>query len=150
VNTFGDTSFSFYAYALLLFSFILLLIPSISIFFPPLQYDVPRRMTSVGSNVRDAACYTYWSCARAYDPLVLKPYVQILSESIIVSSLFDREVNCRRAASAAFQEFVGRQGATVSLDHIQSLHRLQRVCERENVLQHTNPFSFSKEFPKWH
>ena len=71
-------------------------------------------MTSVGANVRDAACYTYWSCARAFDPMVLQPHVQILSESIIVSSLFDREVNCRRAASAAFQEFVGRQGATVS------------------------------------
>jgi hypothetical protein len=52
----------------------------------------------------------YWAIARAYSPAVLKPYVQQLSESVVLAFLFDREVNCRRAASAAFQEFVGRQG----------------------------------------
>ena len=76
-----------------------------------IQFDVRRGQSSVGAHVRDAACYTYWAFARAYDPNILKPFVLELSRSILIACLFDREVNCRRAASAAFQECVGRQGA---------------------------------------
>ena len=76
-----------------------------------IQYDVPRGSHSVGSHVRDAACYVCWAFARAYAPSILQPYVQDLSKAIVIASLFDREINCRRAASASFQECVGRQGA---------------------------------------
>ena len=72
-----------------------------------------RGQHSVGSHVRDAACYVCWAFARAYSPSVIKPHVQELSREMVVTSIFDREVNCRRAASAAFQECVGRQGADV-------------------------------------
>ena len=75
-----------------------------------LIYDINKGTHSVGSHVRDAACYVVWSFARAYPPHIMKPYVHALSTQLIVESLFDREVNCRRAASATFQECVGRQG----------------------------------------
>ena len=76
-----------------------------------IQYDLPRGQHSVGAHVRDAACYTCWAFARAYSPKILQPHVHQLGKSIVLATLFDREVNCRRAASAAFQECVGRQGA---------------------------------------
>jgi hypothetical protein len=84
------------------------------IYYLVVQFDVRRGQSSVGSHVRDAACYSYWAFARAYAPSILKPFVPELSRSIVLAFLFDREVNCRRAASAAFQECVGRQGANVS------------------------------------
>lgn len=84
------------------------------ILIPAILFDIRKGQTSVGSHVRDAACYTYWAFARAYSPSVLKPHVARMSQSLVLASLFDREINCRRAASAAFQESVGRQGAQVS------------------------------------
>ena len=75
-----------------------------------LHYDVPRGATSIGTHVRDAACYVSWAFARAFEPAVMAPHVQALAQALLVVVVFDREVNCRRAASAAFQENVGRQG----------------------------------------
>lgn len=75
-----------------------------------LSYDVRRGSHSVGAHVRDAACYVCWAFARAYAPGVMRPHVLNLARGMLVTALFDREVNCRRAAGAAFQENVGRQG----------------------------------------
>ncbi|XP_030591993.1 tubulin-specific chaperone D isoform X1 [Archocentrus centrarchus] len=75
-----------------------------------LTYEEKRGACSVGSNVRDAACYVCWSFARAYEPKELKPFVTQLASALLITAVFDRAVNCRRAASAAFQENVGRQG----------------------------------------
>eukprot|EP00111_Clytia_hemisphaerica_P015498 TCONS_00045761-protein len=75
-----------------------------------LLYDERRGSYSVGSHVRDSACYVCWSFARAYHPNQIKPFVQKIANALLTVTVFDREVNCRRAASAAFQENVGRQG----------------------------------------
>lgn len=76
-----------------------------------LNYDEKRANYSVGANVRDSACYICWAFARAYDVKELEPYVSRIAESLVIVSVFDREVNVRRAAAAAFQENVGRQGS---------------------------------------
>jgi hypothetical protein len=73
-------------------------------------YDELRGNFSVGSAVRDAACYLCWALARSYDPSLLQPFVHQLAKALVITTVFDREVNCRRAAASAFQEHVGRQG----------------------------------------
>ncbi|KAK8745723.1 hypothetical protein OTU49_000345 [Cherax quadricarinatus] len=75
-----------------------------------LVYDELRGQCSVGSNIRDAACYLCWAFARAYHPDQMTTYVKQLATGLLIVALFDREIPCRRAASAAFQEHVGRQG----------------------------------------
>ncbi|XP_048512674.1 tubulin-specific chaperone D [Athalia rosae] len=75
-----------------------------------LIFDEPRAYGSVGSIIRDAACYVCWSFARAFESEVLQPYVNQIAATLLIVAVFDREINCRRAASAAFQENVGRQG----------------------------------------
>ncbi|XP_062448054.1 tubulin-specific chaperone D isoform X2 [Rhea pennata] len=92
-----------------------LLLPSripdvIPVILKALTYDEKRGACSVGSNVRDAACYVCWAFARAYDPSELIPFINQISSALVIAAVFDRDVNCRRAASAAFQENVGRQG----------------------------------------
>uniref|UniRef100_UPI00398F11B9 tubulin-specific chaperone D n=1 Tax=Pristiophorus japonicus TaxID=55135 RepID=UPI00398F11B9 len=92
-----------------------LLLPSrlpdvVPVILKALTFDEKRGACSVGSNVRDAACYVCWAFARAYDPQEMKPFVNQIASSLVITAVFDRNVNCRRAASAAFQENVGRQG----------------------------------------
>ncbi|EGR30268.1 tubulin-specific chaperone d, putative [Ichthyophthirius multifiliis] len=80
------------------------------VLFKALHFSVNQGNYNVGSNVRDSACYITWAFARAYDPDVLEGYVEELAKNLLITCVFDREVNCRRAAAAAFQEHVGRQG----------------------------------------
>lgn len=75
-----------------------------------LLFEVNKGTFCLGSNVRDSACYLAWALARAYSKQVMHNYMKRLAQKLILVMLFDKEVNCRRAASAAFQEHVGRQG----------------------------------------
>ncbi|KAK7469200.1 hypothetical protein VKT23_003691 [Stygiomarasmius scandens] len=73
-----------------------------------LYFDVRKGAHSVGSNVRDSGAYVLWAMARAHQPSELAQYAGDLARHLVTVSLYDREVHIRRAASAAFQEFVGR------------------------------------------
>lgn len=84
--------------------------PVVEVINQGMRFDLLRGQYSVGAHVRDAACYVCWAFARAYSSHDLESFCDSLFENMLVTSLFDREVNCRRAASAALQEFVGRQG----------------------------------------
>jgi hypothetical protein len=81
------------------------------VIYKSLLYEKQKGTYTIGSNVRDAACYVAWSFARAYSPDQLAEFVEELARHLLIVMLYDREVNCRRAASAAFQEHVGRQGS---------------------------------------
>ena len=92
-----------------------------------LSFDQRRTTFSVGSNVRDAACYAAWALARSYytkELLIIPPpqqyiqypdpgypqknIIQLLATNLVVASCLDSLGNVRRAASAALQELVGR------------------------------------------
>ncbi|KAL8555073.1 hypothetical protein ACS0TY_003029 [Phlomoides rotata] len=75
-----------------------------------LHYDVRRGPHSVGSHVRDAAAYVCWAFGRAYYNRDMKNVLEQVAPHLLTVACYDREVNCRRAAAAAFQENVGRQG----------------------------------------
>lgn len=75
-----------------------------------LHYDIRRGSHSIGSHVRDAAAYVCWAFGRAYSSSDMKGVLEQLAPHLLTVASYDREVNCRRAASAAFQENVGRQG----------------------------------------
>jgi hypothetical protein len=87
-----------------------------------MRFDIIRGQHSVGAHVRDAACYVCWAIARAYSPevcvliaffcyiieftlymQVLRPYMPALTNAMLLTACYDREINCRRAASAALQ-----------------------------------------------
>ncbi|EFX61629.1 hypothetical protein DAPPUDRAFT_121279, partial [Daphnia pulex] len=61
-------------------------------------YDELGGNFSVGSAVRDAACYLCWALSRSYDPSLLQPFVHQLAKALVITNVFDRE------------EHVGRQG----------------------------------------
>lgn len=77
---------------------------------PCLAFDEQLGKQSFGCIVRDAACYVCWTLSRSYDPCHLAPFVNAIAGALVCVTLFDREVICRRAAAAAFQECVGRLG----------------------------------------
>ena len=86
--------------------------------------------TSLGGNVRDAACFGIWSIARKYSTAELlcihttdlqsrayhrqlNSVIELLAAELVLIATMDPEGNIRRGASAALQELVGRHPDTV-------------------------------------
>ena len=85
---------------------------------------------SVGTSVRDSACFGVWSLARRYTTTELLAVdtssvraacgqkqslsiLQILANEIIVAACLDSSGNIRRGSSAALQELIGRHPDTI-------------------------------------
>lgn len=86
--------------------------------------------TSIGTNVRDAACFGLWALARKYPTSevsaiprnfldavysrhVQASALQILANELVVAASLDPAGNVRRGAAAALQEMVGRHPDTI-------------------------------------
>lgn len=86
------------------------MIRAMPIILKSLVYDVQIGSHSVAENVRDSGCFICWAIARTYDGSHLQSIGIELAQQLVNVFLFDRCVNVRRSASAAFQEGVGRHG----------------------------------------
>lgn len=86
----------------------------VSILKKSLHFEQKRLTSALGPNVRDASCYVCWSLFRVYKKLPVD-ILETLLESLVGLCCFDREINIRRAASAAIQEGIGRQGDPIDI-----------------------------------
>lgn len=94
-----------------------------------LQFEQRRLTFAFGANVRDSSCYVCWSLFRVYNVQIPVKVMDKIFETLVCLCAFDREVNIRRAASAAIQEGIGRNhgkiGETLSVE--QGLQLIQIV-----------------------
>ncbi|CAF1154343.1 unnamed protein product, partial [Brachionus calyciflorus] len=65
---------------------------------------------SIGRNVRVAACYACYSNVNSRDPDAIAPYIKQLAGALLIVTVFDLEVKCRRASLAVFQETLEKYG----------------------------------------
>ncbi|XP_048478977.1 tubulin-specific chaperone D [Plutella xylostella] len=96
---------------------------------------------------RDAACHAAWAFARAYSPEALKPYAGEVANGLIATACFDREINVRRAASAAYQENVGRHGLFPRGIDVLTAADFQAVGPRAHAYLEVAPYVAS--FPEY-
>ena len=85
---------------------------------------------SIGTSVRDAACFGIWSLARRYSTAellaidmesmpaakergIVTSVIQLMAIELLIAATIDPSGNIRRGASAALQELIGRHPDTV-------------------------------------
>lgn len=91
--------------------------------FVAMRFDIKKGTHSIGTPVRDAACYVMWSILRCYKTDIVLPFATKIATGLIVVAMFDREISVRRAASAAYQEGVGRHSDNIFPDGIAVLSK---------------------------
>ena len=112
-----------------------------------LVYDVSHGSHTVAEGVRDSGCFVCWALARSYDGPTLEQYCQELSQQMVNVFLFDRCVNVRRSASAAFQENVGRHGR---FPHgLELIHIADFITVSSRVGCYTKIAKFVAQFPEY-
>jgi hypothetical protein len=97
-----------------------------------MKFEQRKGSYAIGAHVRDAACYIFWSFARAFNAQEIEPFALDIAKTLVSTSLFDREIQVRRAASAAFQENVGRLGIYPHGIHIVTLADYFNVGNRQH------------------
>jgi hypothetical protein len=83
-----------------------------------LLYERRQGAASLGEHVRDAGAFIVWAMARCCQGLDAELLEQRLAGPLVQAAVLDREVHCRRAAVAAFQECAGRVGMPDGMDII--------------------------------
>ncbi|KFA61953.1 hypothetical protein S40285_02810 [Stachybotrys chlorohalonatus IBT 40285] len=108
---------------------------------------------SVGTNVRDAACFGIWALARRYNTNELleipthsvfaakahsasSSILQVLGTELVTTASLDPVGNIRRGASAALQELIGRHPDTVDkgIEIVQAVD-YHAVARRSRAIQ---------------
>ncbi|KAH7328316.1 tubulin folding cofactor D C terminal-domain-containing protein [Stachybotrys elegans] len=121
---------------------------------------------SIGTNVRDAACFGIWALARRYSTqeLIAIPtksifaakahppsssILQVLGTELVTAASLDPVGNIRRGASAALQELIGRHPDTVErgIDIVQTVD-YHTVARRSRAIQEVavNATRLSKQY----
>jgi tubulin-specific chaperone D len=81
-----------------------------------LTFDFIKGQKPVGNAVRDAACYAIYSLVRTVSPTAdvpLTSWIGKIAVQLVCVATLDPSTTIRRAASAAFQELVGRQSSGI-------------------------------------
>lgn len=103
--------------------------------FDALLFEEEQRKASFGRELRDAACFYVWAFSRIESQLQLVECEEKFIYPLISVALFDRDVNSRRCACAAIQEYLGRIGT--------SHQNEARVKNRLFIIQNLNFFTVS-------
>ncbi|EDO15051.1 hypothetical protein Kpol_367p6 [Vanderwaltozyma polyspora DSM 70294] len=95
---------------------------SSNILYKSSKFQQKRLNQITGTHIRDASNYICWSLARSKSLPI--PIVEDLFVTLLLSSLYDRELLIRKTASAALQELLGRHGKLI-LDNVTVLRLIE-------------------------